>query len=421
MRLINVKTRKIHDFTTDAHTEPYAILSHTWGDEEVSFEDFQTLSPEALSSKKGYTKIDYCCKQAEKDGYICCIDKRSNTELSEAINSMFRWYQQAAVCYAYLIDVDPYEIPEGRGLELLAPREIIFYVSGWTVIGSRTELFWPLVKITRIPSNYLCGEDRLASASVGMRMSWASKRRTTRVEDMAYCLLSIFDVNMPLLYGEGKRAFRRLQEEILKSNPMDHTLFCIVETGPWNEDYAEYGLRGLFADSPRDFRCVNAMVPWRSTEAFYNSVQLAPSTAAPYPTLSGPSVVLALHVASSHNAALGTFHWQQLKITQPRPMKLALLLVENSRLPQSGGRGGNVILPLYPWGHGRYGRTEEIFISRTQSTFDLGSLLKMTQFLRVEPRVEPDLRPGDFVVRRWGKTWSLETQLVTYNGSATAE
>ncbi|KAL2124997.1 hypothetical protein VTJ04DRAFT_1362 [Mycothermus thermophilus] len=275
MRLINVQTRKIHEFVSDADVEPYAILSHTWGEEEVSFEDYQTLSPEALSAKKGYRKIDYCCKQAEKDGYLwawvdtCCIDKRSSTELSEAINSMFRWYQQAAVCYAFLVDVDPY-IPRvvdhaafayrqyryghltgfdlaklsydqghydhlknarwfTRGWtlqELLAPREVMFYAKNWTHIDSRSQLSRVLSEITGINKIYLRHAQPLSRASVGERMSWASRRTTTRVEDMAYCLLGIFDVNMPLLYGEGKRAFRRLQEEILRSNPLDHTLFA---------------------------------------------------------------------------------------------------------------------------------------------------------------------------------------------------
>jgi hypothetical protein len=83
----------------------YAILSHTWGKEEVSF---QEVDAGTGKDKAGWRKIEFCAKQAGADGlrYIwvdtCCIDKRNVVELSEAINSMFRWYQKAARCYVYL-------------------------------------------------------------------------------------------------------------------------------------------------------------------------------------------------------------------------------------------------------------------------------------------------------------------------------
>jgi len=87
----------------------YAILSHTWDDGEVLLEDLQDISQ--AKKKAGYAKIQFCCDEAERDGleYVwidtCCFEKSSSAELSEVINSMYRWYQNARVCYAYLSDV----------------------------------------------------------------------------------------------------------------------------------------------------------------------------------------------------------------------------------------------------------------------------------------------------------------------------
>lgn len=143
---------------------------------------------------------------------------------------MYRWYRNADVCYAYLADVDSHEDPGGadssfrksawftRGWtlqELLAPRVIYFYDANWREIGSRESLVSIITNITSIPSEYFETGD-LARYSIAQRMSWASQRSTTRIEDETYCLLGIFGINMPLLYGEGKAAFRRLQEELLR-------------------------------------------------------------------------------------------------------------------------------------------------------------------------------------------------------------
>jgi hypothetical protein len=107
MWLLNTTTFKLHEFLS--RPPLYAILSHTWEDEEVSFEEFLNGG---FEHKLGYQKIKGCCAIAREDGYqfcwidTCCIDKRSSAELSEAVNSMFRWYSDAAVCYAYLVDAD---------------------------------------------------------------------------------------------------------------------------------------------------------------------------------------------------------------------------------------------------------------------------------------------------------------------------
>ena len=183
-------------------------------------------------------KIRDCCSPAERRGFdwvwvdTCCIDKKSSAELSEAINSMFRWYAEAGECYAYLSDV---HLNKGLDLatrsvhtswfvhslwftrgwtlqELLAPSNAIFFDCDWNCIGNKKELSNEISTATGIGIQYL---DNTHGASVATKMSWISGRRASRMQDIAYCLLGLFDVNMPLLYGEGRKAFLRLELEIL--------------------------------------------------------------------------------------------------------------------------------------------------------------------------------------------------------------
>ena len=257
MYLLDTTTKRLSAFFNERRP-PYAILSHTWGTEEVTFQDLRAFHEGTLqqhpfsssvSSRAGWRKIEACCDQALRHGLewvwidTCCIDKSSSAELSEAINSMFAWYRDSKVCYVFLSDVDetvedisePNSSFRGsrwftRGWtlqELLAPRRIIFFSSSWQVIGRLTKgskLSEVASEITSIQPAFLGGLD-LRIANIAVRMSWASERVTTRGEDMAYCLLGIFEVNMPLLYGEGTKAFDRLQEEILKRS-YDHSLLA---------------------------------------------------------------------------------------------------------------------------------------------------------------------------------------------------
>ncbi|KAL2758295.1 hypothetical protein ACRALDRAFT_1080192 [Sodiomyces alcalophilus JCM 7366] len=240
MRLVNIETLKLEEFLADP--PPYAILSHAWEDGEVSLQDLDRA--DVLPSKPGWTKIVNFCRHVHRhadlvDGSTgpvrhvwidtCCIDKTSTADLSESINSMFRWYRNAAVCFAYLSDV---HCPEGhpsdafeksrwftRGWtlqELLAPKRLEFFDRSWSHLGSRASLVDRVSDRTRVPLQVLV-HGEWSGLSIAQRMSWAAGRQTTRPEDIAYCLLGIFDVNMPPLYGEGgERAFIRLQEEILK-------------------------------------------------------------------------------------------------------------------------------------------------------------------------------------------------------------
>ncbi|EPE27018.1 hypothetical protein GLAREA_02932 [Glarea lozoyensis ATCC 20868] len=262
MRLIHNKTLKLDECHV-AGSIPFAILSHTWGEGEVSFQETQNGT---AYSKQGYGKIRRCCEIAAADGFeyswvdTCCIDKTSSAELSEAINSMYQWYRAAGVCYVYLADV-----PTGLGLdsrvqairmsrwfsrgwtlqELLAPESVIFFDNQWEELGTKDTLRGLISDITRIDKNALKDESNAKDFSVAQKMSWASRRETTRVEDLAYCLMGIFGVNMPMLYGEGERAFIRLQEEIMKTTD-DHTIFAWSNRDSFNS-------WGLLAHSPADF------------------------------------------------------------------------------------------------------------------------------------------------------------------------
>ena len=225
----------------DDNIPRYAILSHTWGadSEEVTFRD---LMEGTGKNKAGYDKIEFCRQQAASDGIhffwvdTCCIDKSSSSELTEAINSMFRWYQNAFKCYVYLSDVSNLAQATNTQLsstawkaafresrwfsrgwtlqELIAPASVDFFSQEGDRLGSKTSLEQDIHDITGIPIAVLRGGS-LAAFAAEERLSWANHRETKRQEDKAYSLLGIFDIHMSLIYGEGReKAFVRLREEI---------------------------------------------------------------------------------------------------------------------------------------------------------------------------------------------------------------
>jgi hypothetical protein len=339
MRLLNARTYEFHD-VLGAIKPDYAILSHTWEDGEVLFEDMRDTSRVDWRAKKGYFKIRKTCEQALKDGCdfvwidTCNINKDSSTELSEAINSMFRWYRDAVICYAYISDV---KAGDGRSLsgcrwltrgwtlqEMIAPDRVHFYDKNWIYFGSRISLAaqisessglhtsvllrrhkgqisfqiptegghlvmkltgqlndTSLSKRTITESECKCctstEEDDVRSMldgfSVAQKMKWASRRTTTREEDIAYCLMGLFDVNMPLLYGEGKKAFYRLQKAILGISS-DHSILA------FRSDLSEDLLPGespLLAPHPVFFRdeIQNMHMPARGTHTSLSGTTLS--------------------------------------------------------------------------------------------------------------------------------------------------
>ena len=264
MRLLSTSTFELQNFIDEQNLPRYAILSHTWEDEEITLQELQHKEAANLLNstkkqvvngqplhcsqniKKGFLKILGCALQAEKDnvGYIwcdtCCIDKTNSTELSEAINSMFHWYKDQ-LCYAYLGDVphtgDYVSIERDSAFansrwftrgwtlqELIAPAHVVFFDETWHSMGTRLGFKDFIAEKTGIDIEVLNGGDPALSC-IAKRMSWASKRETTRVEDLAYCLMGLFGVNMPLIYGERHKAFIRLQTEIMR-NSDDHSLFA---------------------------------------------------------------------------------------------------------------------------------------------------------------------------------------------------
>ncbi|KAL8956398.1 MAG: hypothetical protein Q9193_006083, partial [Seirophora villosa] len=304
MRLLHAERIEFEEFF-DTHIPNYLILSHRWGEKEVSY---QQMRKNRAESGPGLTKIHAFCTLALQKGYewvwvdTCCIDKKSSAELSEAINSMFHWYSNADECVVYLSDVVLKDQHAGdadfdvefsasawftRGWtvqELLAPRHLTFYDADWKEIGSKRELAPKIAAATGIGIQYVWKSpsksmadargrrEVIEEASVATRMSWVSRRQTSRSEDIAYCMLGLFNVNMPLLYGEGAvKAFLRLQSEIL-SKSEDETIFA------WTSDsYSDpEGSSSLLATEPRFFANSGeySPIPYRGGALLHSDGQL---------------------------------------------------------------------------------------------------------------------------------------------------
>lgn len=283
IRLLELGARNeliLKTFEDGANVPPYAILSHTWErGGEITFTDLQRKD---YKDKAGYQKICFCGTQARKDEIqffwvdTCCINKDSHSELSEAITSMFRWYHEAVKCYVYLSDISAHkdgnnqaektwksafrkagvsfkrQTSNSRGKvsqvelktdfcdsrwftrgwtlqELIAPRLVEFFSREGDLLGTKRTLEQQIHKITQIPIEALRGAS-LSGFSVDERLQWAQDRQTTRKEDKAYCLFGIFNVFLPLIYGEGDNAFVRLQEAI------DHRPPLVSFTVPFRRD-----------------------------------------------------------------------------------------------------------------------------------------------------------------------------------------
>ncbi|KAK4498320.1 hypothetical protein PRZ48_010978 [Zasmidium cellare] len=292
MRLLNVHSLQLEKYDDIEETPEYAILSHRWSKNEMRFGHFQgadwdTLRKSAIDGGKedeiGIAKILSACAVTKSFAldYLwidtCCIDGSSSTEVTQAINSMFRWYQRASVCLAYLFDVStdtselghmidrrlyarkktqilrigPFEDSQWfrRGWtlqELLAPPELVFYDHAWRRIGVKTDMTKQIQAATRIDPKYLTGD--FEDASIATKLSWVSDRTTTLPDDMAYCMVGILGVSMDTRYGEEERAFMRLQE-LLIEKVADDSIFA------WTDPTLSpsQGL-GLLAPSPACFR-----------------------------------------------------------------------------------------------------------------------------------------------------------------------
>ncbi|KAK3690493.1 heterokaryon incompatibility protein-domain-containing protein [Podospora appendiculata] len=296
MRLINTTDFSLREVYEPGPDYQYAILSHTWDESlddprhrEVTFQDIQ--APERTRLLTGWAKIEKTCELARaydpplRWAWIdtCCIDKSSSAELTEAINSMFRWYQQSTVCFALLSDMPPASPMSPRPgkapsvsdqfhaalsgcrwftrgwtlQELLAPKTLYFYDSAWIRRGAKGSMMSEISRITRIDEQVLTDQRFMFQVPLGRRMSWASGRSTKRVEDMAYCLLGIFNINIPLIYGEGDKAFARLQEALVRQS-VDLSLFAWDAPGTDTTTYQAF--HGMFATSPKQFANCHGLV-----------------------------------------------------------------------------------------------------------------------------------------------------------------
>lgn len=279
MRLLNIHTFELAEFG-DSSIPPYYIASHKWTTDETTYKD---VKKQRNTGSPGYKKIrDYCsflqrtnvpstrsmdalgikrdCEWLWID--TSCIDKKSSAELTESINSMFKYYAKSEVCYAYLQDVGTAEKYESATLdlmqsvwfrrgwtlqELLAPRVVVFLTRDWEILGHKCRLKfcdsscdgfgeclnYKIEKITNI-SNQRLRFNWSNGGAVAMREAslWISKRTTERVEDRAYCILGILGLNLVPIYGEGTRAWQRLQDEYQKmtERQLSNTDFRLFDT-----------------------------------------------------------------------------------------------------------------------------------------------------------------------------------------------
>ncbi|KAM0489550.1 hypothetical protein ACHAP8_012460, partial [Fusarium lateritium] len=300
MRLLNTTTFELQQGELSFFKqEGYAIFSHRWVGLEITFSQISTFAQELRGNERPLRtpqldKIRGVCDVARHKGFKwiwidnCCIDKSSTMEETESINSMFKWYQKASICITYLCDVRKSATCESSGelnadisnvfqsingqdpsvwftrgwtlQELLAPYDMEFYDMDWKFLGTKTGLAEQIEKVTKIETQYLTCKDKFKDACIAKKMSWMAGRETGKIEDIAYSMVGIFNVTLTPAYGEGLRAFMRLQYELLSSSP-DESLFAWQMPHPDAEKIFNPGDSwgpdewGLLAPSPDWFQC----------------------------------------------------------------------------------------------------------------------------------------------------------------------
>ncbi|KAI1419582.1 HET-domain-containing protein [Xylaria sp. FL1777] len=263
MYLLDTKTYELRcDLQPTFAQEGYAILSHRWVGQEITFDQLKSkISGLRASNAPARTppidKIRGAAQTARHLGLkwiwidSCCIDRANAVEQTESINSMFKWYRDAKVCIIYLNDVQKQEPQRFHSSEREGPS--IWFSRGWTRNFSHHGTC----------AHYLMGVRHFGTACIAAKMSWMAGRTTTRVEDLAYSMLGIFNINMTTQYGEGMRAFMRLHQTLL-STSRDESLFAWRMPAPdagtrfirgTDQDITwESGEWGLLAPSPDWFK-----------------------------------------------------------------------------------------------------------------------------------------------------------------------
>lgn len=343
---------------------------------------------------------------------------------------MFRWYQNSSICYAYLHDYESETFEASRFKEsdlftrgwtlqeLIAPRKVDFYNRDWRYIGAKDDntMCSAIREITNIDIEILLGSD-IESASIAKRMSWASKRKTTRPEDEAYCLLGIFGINMSLLYGEASQAFIRLQRKIMKKYPDDHSLYawgtptekCPIEAHVSSEtttqelrDIAERQpgraepLFGLLATSPKLFKDSRNYSPvsWAS----YLYIQRWEDEVPAYhPAVFGQGVRIGLPLS---NRTPFYYRFKELPVSQVRYGSYAILLCKDD-IDESL----SLFVPLLQWGPGYWARTGDIYRYHhhlklsEQLQHTVNEIKSTTYTLTIFPEKKIQLKNGDVILR----------------------
>lgn len=275
------------------------------------------------------------------------------------------------------------------------------------VSAPRSSLCDLLCSITRIEQKFLRGEAPLEDASIAKRMSWAADRDTSRTEDIAYSLLGLFDINMPLLYGEGSKAFLRLQGELVKSYPYDHSIFawgkvvydepsCIVKDRKkldqpdaidWDTREASKTLSGLLARSPKDFASSGHFIPCDNYRHLWT-----PDTTVAVPTMM-PGGGVSLELGTTRDGSLlSAYHLHDAKVATLRLVSLGYLICGYKSSEMLA-----VAIPLMRWGGKSLGRTNEIIVLRRPMS--IPSALKYTSVFHVNSDIPPNLESGDLFMR----------------------
>ncbi|TBU34187.1 heterokaryon incompatibility protein-domain-containing protein [Dichomitus squalens] len=326
MRLLNTFTGAFESFD-DPRAVRYAILSHVWQlasdhgqSAELSYQQLLALQDSAADPVDLFDKLSavapkvyHACQVAKRDGFryiwidSCCIDKASSAELTESINSMFDWYRSGKACYAYLHDVndglDPKPVTSKfcrsrwftRGWtlqELLAPCNVLFLSKDWRPIESKYVLASTISRITGIPIPILRHEQPLSTVPVAQRMSWAYQRQTTKIEDQAYCLLGMFDINMTPIYGEGREAFIRLQQSILEHIP-DQSILAWGPRAPFDS---------LFSITPPSHLAMPSVLSLQHHDNRYPESYLLASS--PHPFISATDIAIISPESLAHDLGL---------------------------------------------------------------------------------------------------------------------
>ena len=323
MRLLSTDTQfglTVKYFEDPNCCPQYGVISHVWGKDELLYVDI--VNSDYDRTWDNYKKVVACCEAARRRRlqYVwintCCIDWRSDLEVREAVNSRFAWYKKAVLCFAFLEDVPSSNNPSAKNSafrtsrwfttdwtlqDLIAPEIVLFFTKGGELIGSKSDLASTISEVTGVDYGVLNGLTPIEAMSTAKKMSWAVGRKAIKSEERAYSLLGLFGVNMTTIYGEGEKAFDRLQHEIIVHSA-DHSIFAFDtrETGSTSS------FRGLLASTPDEFSA-SANVVRTPYSLFRNTWGI--QSPAPYIQKTASGLVIEVPVIDDPTSETGNDEW----------------------------------------------------------------------------------------------------------------